>query len=230
MPHRHRTTTTTGRAGLDPVPVAVLLPPPSRAGTAASSSAVPARRGRLSAHAAAQLVAVYTRAGELVADLDADPTLAAAAGWLDRPHRAITGHGWATGPRGGALAPRRAQLLVAALPRPGAARLAAMVAWLRHARVRLVTPGGYLLVVVAATTRPRPGRGYADHATTVVAAARSAGWAWQQQLIDVTEPLPEHDPATEPAAVGAVPRLPAGRHRVVHQELLVFTTAGLRDG
>jgi hypothetical protein len=187
---------------------------------------VPAGRGRLSAHAAAQVVAVYTRAGELVADLDADPILAAAARWLDRGHRAITGHGWATGPRGGHLAPRRAQLLVAALPRPGATRLAAMAAWLRRARARLVAPGGYLLVTVAATTRSRPGRGYADHATTVVAAARSAGWAWQQQLIDITEPLPDHDPATE-AATAALGRT---RHRVVHQELLVFTTAGLRDG
>jgi hypothetical protein len=220
MPHPHPTTA--GRAGL--VPVAVLLPPP-QAGTAASSSAVPARRGRLSAHAATQVVAAYTRAGELVVDLDADPTLAAAAHWLDRGHRAITGHGWATGPRGGRLAPRRAQLLVAALPRPGATRLAAIAAWLRHARARLVTPGGYLLVTIAANTRP--GRGYADHATTVVAAARSAGWAWQQQLIDITEPLPEHDPAT---AADAGRRLPQGRHRVVHQELLVFTTAGLRDG
>jgi hypothetical protein len=224
MPHPHLTA---GQAGLDPVPVAVLLPPPGRAGTTASSSAVPARRGRLSAHAAAQVVTVYTRAGELVADLDANPTLAAAAHWLDRHHRAITGHGWATGPRGGQLAPRRAQLLVAALPRPGATRLAAMAAWLRHARARLVTPGGYLLVTVAATTRSRPGRGYADHATTVVAAARSAGWAWQQQLIDITEPLPDHDPATEATATAALGR---ARHRVVHQELLVFTTAGLRDG
>jgi hypothetical protein len=191
---------------------------------------VPARLGRLSAHAAAQVVAVYTRGGELVADLDTDPALAAAARWLDRAHRSITGHGWATGPRGGALAPRRARLLVAALPRPGATRLAAMAHWLAHARTRLVTPGGYLLVPVAESTRPGR-RGYADHATTIVAAARAAGWAWQQQLIDVIQPLPAHEPAADPVtAATATIGLHRGRHRVAHQELLVLTTAGLRDG
>jgi hypothetical protein len=104
-----------------------------------------------------------------------------------------------------------------------------MAEWLRHARARLVTPGGYLLTPVAGS---RSGRhGYADHATTVVAAARAAGWAWQQHLVDVTEPLPEQEPAAEAATAAAVTVwLDRGRHRVVHQELLVFTTAGLRDG
>lgn len=225
MPYPHRTTTP---AGLDPVPVAVLLPPPRAATTRVT---VAARRGQLSVHAAAQLVAVYTRRGELVADLDSDPALAAAAGWLDRPHRGITGHGWAIGARGGQLSPRRAQLLVAALPRPGAATLASMTRWMGHARARLITPGGHLLVIVAAATRP--GRPCPDHATTIVAAAHAAGWVWQQQLIDVTEPLPEHEPAAEPAtaATASVSRLHHGRHRVAHQELLMFTTttAGVSD-
>lgn len=226
MPYPHRTTTP---AGLDPVPVAVLLPPPR---AAATSVTVAARRGRLSVHAAAQLVAVYTRRGELVADLDSDPALAAAAGWLDRPHRGITGHGWAIGARGGQLSPRRAQLLVAALPRPGATTLASLTRWMGHARARLITPGGHLLAIVAAATRP--GRPYPDHATTIVAAAGAAGWVWQQQLIDITEPLPEHEPAAEPATAAAIDSgtwLHHGRHRVAHQEILVFTTtaAGVPD-
>lgn len=202
IPHRVRSATET-----TPVPVAVLLPPPGEHPRRSGS-------GGLSPHAARQLVAVYTRPGDLVLDLDADPGLAGAAGWLDRRHLAVTD----PSDRPGAGS---ARLVVARLPRPGAIRLSDSAQWMRRARARLAV-GGHLLAVLT------PANGDLDHPTTVIAAARAAGLFYRDQIIDVQEPLPEWEPCAEPATAAATaPRLAGGRHRQIHRELYAFGAGGV---
>jgi hypothetical protein len=198
------------------VPVALLLPPPG---------SPPSRRRRgLSRHAACQLLTWYTRAGDLVADLDQQPALTAAAGWLER--RLTTGgRALDTRPDDARRPAGRARLVIATLPRPGAHRLHPITGWIGQVRARLLAADGYLLTVV---TPGSAGGRFVDHATTVVAAARAAGLAYHQHLIDVPHPLvPEHEPRAEPATPAAgPPQLPHGRHRPAHVEVYVFAAAG----
>jgi hypothetical protein len=203
------------RTELAPVPVALLLPPPG---------SPPSRRRRgLSRHAACQLLTWYTTAGDLVADLDQQPAITAAAGWLER--RLTTGdRALDTGADDARPSPERARLVIATLPRPGAHRLHPMTDWIGQVRAGLLAADGYLLIVV--TTGSAGGR-FVDHATTVVAAARAAGLAYHQHLIDVPHPLlPEHEPRAEPATAAGPPQLPHGRHRPAHTEVYVFAAAG----
>jgi hypothetical protein len=225
MPRTHPSTPTRTRpvstrstsARLAPVPIAVLLPPP--AGSRPPST-VSGRRG-LSGHAASQVIARYTHHGDLVIDLDASPSVAAAAGWLAR--RVVSGAGSAV-PE---LQPGAARLAIATLPRPSATSLASITEWMRRTRGHLVAPGGFLLIVVSAITGA--GRS-ADLATTIIAAAAAAGLSWHQQLLDVHIRLPEHEPRAEPDTAAAVPaRLIRGRHRRVHTDLYCFTTTGGED-
>jgi hypothetical protein len=201
------------------VPVALLLPPPP------GSRPSPVRRRRgLSRHAACQLLACYTTAGDLIADLDHHPTITAAAGWLDR--RLTTAH---HAPETGTAEVRsvhdRARLVIATLPRPGANRLPTITDWIGQIRARLLAHDGYLLTVVP--TGAVAGRS-TDHATTVVAAARAAGLTYHQQLIDIPNPLlPEHEPRAEQTTPAtAPPQLHHGRHRPTHTEIYVFAAAG----
>jgi hypothetical protein len=198
------------------VPVALLLPPPG---------SPPSRRRRgLSRHAACQLLTWYTTAGDLVADLDQQPALTAAAGWLER--RLTTGDPAPDRRPDDRRQPAgRARLVIATLPRPGAHRLHLMTGWIGRVRARLLAADGYLLTVV--TTGTGGGR-FVDHATTVVAAARAAGLAYHQHLIDIPHPLlPEHEPRADPATSAAgPPQLHHGRHRPAHTEVYVFAAAG----
>jgi hypothetical protein len=218
MPHTppHRTNPPP-RTGLAPVPVALLLPPPG-------GRTSPSRRRGLSRHAACQLLAWYTTAGDQIADLDQHPTITAAAGWLDR--RLTTTHpARATGTADNLPPDERAKLVIATLPRPGANRLPTITDWIGQIRARLLADDGYLLTVI--TTGPAGGQ-FTDHATTVVAAARSAGLIYHQQLIDIPHPLlPEHEPRAEPStSITGPPPLHHGRHRPTHTEIYVFAAAG----
>jgi hypothetical protein len=199
------------------VPVALLLPPPG---------SPPSRRRRrgLSRHAACQLLTWYTAAGDLVADLDQQPAVTAAAGWLER--RLTTGEGALdTGADGGRRPAERARLVIATLPRAGAHRLHPITGWIGQVRARLLAADGYLLTVV---TSGSAGGGFVDHATAIVAAACAAGLAYHQHLIDIPHPLlPEHEPRAEPATPAAgPPQLHHGRHRPAHAEVYVFAAAG----
>lgn len=213
----HRRTKPQPRTGL-PVPVALLLPPPG--------SPPSHRRRGLSRHAACQVLTWYTRAGDLIADLDHQPAVAAAAGWLDR-RLITTDHTVCTDTAEDLAATERARLVIAALPRPKANRLQSITDWIGRVRTGLLADDGYLLTVV--TTGPAGGR-FVDHATTVVAAARAAGLVYHQQLIDIRAPLlPEHEPRAEPGTpIAAPPQLRHGRHRPAHTEILVFAAGGHR--
>jgi hypothetical protein len=221
MPHTSRPTAE--GAELAPVPVAILLP-------AAGSRRGGARRpGRISAHTACRLVARYTHHGELVIDLDANPAISAAAGWLERRSLTVTDHHRADRHHRREFTPRPgdpARLVIATLPRPGAASLAGLTEWMRQARDQLLAPGGFLLAVVTGMGAGRR----ADPATTIITAATAAGLSWHQHIIDVHTPLAEHEPRAEPdTAAATTPRLVRGRHRRVHNDLLAFTTLGGED-
>jgi hypothetical protein len=199
------------------VPVAVLLPPPG---------GPPSRRRRrgLSRHAACQLLTWYTAAGDLVADLDRQPAVTAAAGWLER--RLTTGdRALDAGPAGRRPPAERARLVIATLPRPGAHQLNALTDWTGQVRARLLAADGYLLTLVTPGTSV--GR-FVDRATTVVAAARAAGLRYHQHIIDIPHPLlSEHEPRAEPATAAAgPPQLHHGRHVPAHTEIYVFAAAG----
>jgi hypothetical protein len=194
------------------VPVAILLPPTT------SGHRQPGRPGRIGDHTACQLIARYTGHGELVADLDANPAIAAAARWLERRSRSLTDHNPAP--------PEPARLVIATMPRPGATGLASVTEWMRQVSGRLLAPGGFLLTVVSGTGAGR----HADHATTIITAAAAAGLSWHQHIIDVHTPLPEHEPRAEPdTAAASTPRLVRGRHRRAHNDLFAFTTTGGED-
>lgn len=214
MPHQTPRPTVEG-AGLAPVPVAVLLPAPTGGHRRRDGAGW---AGRLSDHSACQLIARYTRSGELVIDLDANPAIGTAAGWLERRHLSLTDHHSAS--------PAAARLVIATLPRPGATGLGEMTDWMRQVGGRLLAPGGFLLAVVSRTGAGRHG----DHATTIITAATAAGLSWHQHIIDIHSQLPEHEPRTEPATAAATsPRLHRGRHRRVHLDLYAFTNSGGED-
>jgi hypothetical protein len=168
----------------------------------------------------------YTAAGDLIADIDHQPAVTAAAEWLDR--RLTTGEdALVTGTADVRPVSDRVRLVIATLPRPGANRLQTMTDWFGQVRARLLADDGYLLTIV--TTGSVGGR-FTDHATTVVAAARAAGLIYHQQLIDVPHPLlPENEPRAEqdtPAA--GPPTLRHGRHHPAHTEIHVFAAGGHR--
>jgi hypothetical protein len=196
----------------------LLLPPPG-----SRPSPVRRRRG-LSRHAACQLLAWYSTAGDLIADLDQHPSVTAAAGWLDR-RLTTCDRARETGTADNRPPDERAKLVIATLPRPGANRLPTITDWIGQIRARLLADDGYLLTVV--TTGPAGGR-FTHQATTVVAAARAAGLTYHQQLIDIRHPLlPEHEPRAEPTTPAtAPPQLHHGRHRPTHTEIYVFAAAG----
>lgn len=208
-----------------PVPVAILLPPATGHRHRRDGAGRP---GRISAHTACRLVARYTHHGELVIDLDANPAISAAAGWLHRRSLTITDHPAERHHRG-FFSPRPgdpARLVIATLPRPAAASLPGLTEWLRQASDQLLAPCGFLLAVVAGVGAGR----HTDHATSIITAAAAAGLSWHQHLIDVHTPLVEHEPRAEPdAAAATVPRLVRGRHRRVHNDLYAFTMLGGED-
>jgi hypothetical protein len=215
MPHTHPTASATG---LPPVPVAVLLPP-----------SIAGRNDDLSdwhgvgPRDAAALIARYTRPSDLVIELDAHQTITQAARHLGRrPTSAVTVGDVAARPPHRPLA---AGVILAALPRSGlnpcdlAAASGAMQTWRTWLR-----PGGYLLIALKppgedACRQQRP----VSHRATVIAAARTAGFTWQQEFLVLTAPPPEHEPRAEPDTSPAIPSaLVNGRHRSAHVKVLAF--------
>ncbi|MPZ27136.1 MAG: hypothetical protein GEV12_12185 [Micromonosporaceae bacterium] len=209
------------------MPVAILLPP----ATSRHPRGEPGRPGRVSDHTACQLIARYTHHGELVIDLDANPAIAAAAGWLERHSLTLTDRDLAPAdPHQRESSPPPgtdpARLVIATLPRPGASSLGGISEWMRQVSGRLLAPGGFLLTVVTGAGAGR----YTDHATTIITAAAAAGLSWHQHIIDVYVALPEHEPRAEPGTAAATaPRLVRGRHRRAHNDLFAFTNAGGED-
>jgi hypothetical protein len=172
----------------------------------------------------AHLIARYTRDGDTVLDLDAHPTIAAAAHHLHRhatglltQREAVTGEldGPSTLPE-----ELRAGLVVATLPRldvdsrdtPALSR--AIDAWQAHLR-----PGGFLLTLLTAG----PGSDAIGHRSSVIVAARAAGLIYHQHIPALLAPMPPTEART---GLGAVRRPPLldGRHVRAHRDLLVFAS------
>jgi hypothetical protein len=175
----------------------------------------------------ARLIATYTQPGGLVGDLADEPgghtTIADAAGYLGRRHvvlHAATEHRQQSGPW--------ASLILAG--QPCAEADGVDLHDTTHALHRwrtLLRPGGYLLVALA-TPVPRDGR--VSPRATVIAAARTAGLSWQQELLVPLAPLAEFEPRAMPDTAAATrPALIGGRHQPAHVKLLAFQHRGGTD-
>lgn len=228
-----------------PVPLAVLLP-----AAPGSHVPVPVDAGDpagLTPSTAARLVGHYTAPGDLVVDLDGTGVLAAAAAAAgrrtttlvterDRAEKIQTAVETCLEPTRRCLArtlaadpdqtanllhaqPGRIQLLLTRLPAAGwQLDLRTATRWLAACRTAL-TDTGYLIAAVDPTG---PNGAYADHATTVITAARATGFLYHQHLIAVTQPLLEPDhPDTPPDPLPA-----GGRHNRVHADLYALTAMG----
>lgn len=236
--------TSSAQADQPPVPLNVLLPPATTRHVSAPDAGTD--RTGLTSATAARLVGVYTRPGDRVLDLHGTGLIAAAAARAGRhattlvttPHDADTVQAHLNNDLQGAhralartvvaatgtSAPRpiaaastgRAHLLVTRLPLDPASRMGLRAAgrWLDACRTALA-PGGWLL---AAVDPAGPGGTFGDCTTTVIVAARAAGFTYHQHLVTVTRDLipPDH-PGQPPALLS-----PGGRHERIHADLLVF--------
>ena len=228
----------------EPVPVGLFLALARRPGTRRGALAAPdlPHWHGLAPGSLAYLIRRYTRCGDVVLDLDAHPSVAAAARYLRRaPARLVpAGHSFRvrllSAPHG-ARRPRRevrrpgpgAALVLVTLPRAGESSLdlhgttRAIAAWRP-----LVRPGGFL---IAALTARGSQPATISHRSTVIAAARTAGLIYHQHIPVLLVPLPEHDPHTGPEAAGEPEdgrRLLAGRHLPAYRDLVVL--AGTATG
>lgn len=170
----------------------------------------------------AQLIARYTRDDDVVLDLDAHPTIAAAARYLHRRPVAPLGErcDGAARVRGCTAVEDGAGLVIATLPRmdydsADVAELGHVVGSWRT----LLRPGGHILILIIAG----PGVSGAGHRSTFVAAARAAGLIFHQHIPVALVPLAEAGGCAEH---GVVPRpgLVGGRHVRAHRDLLVFAS------
>lgn len=230
MPQKYPTTSPTG---LTPIPVAVLLP--HRGGQRTDSAdGVPDWHG-VTAREAAGLITRLSAVGDLVVELDGHPTILRAAEYHDRQSAAAStdGPGLAQSAPGRTTPTRRrglAGLIFAALPRPGVepgdlnAISAAMHTWRSGLR-----SGGCLLTVLTTSTGSDLGDGAwaVSHRATVIAAARTAGFNWQQEFLVLTAPLPDGEPRALPDTPADLPaNLVDGCHQRIHVKVLAFRNDG----
>ncbi|GAA3346615.1 hypothetical protein GCM10020358_58280 [Amorphoplanes nipponensis] len=224
--HHPQTTPQQSHVGLLLLPAHQLTTPP----------ADPAAWHGIDPHRLARLIAHYTRAGDVVLDLDNHPGVAHAARYLHRHPATLVTDGdhtdvraTAQRPESGGLADvaeRGVSLLLTGLPRSvgGLHELAeVMRRW--H---RLLRPGGFVLIALAPTgAEPRP----VPHRSTVVTAARAAGLRYHQHLPVLLVPLPAVEPRTD-AATAAItrPALLGGRHVPVHLDVLAFAASSIDQG
>jgi hypothetical protein len=185
----------------------------------------------LDPHRLAWLIRHYTRAGDVVLDLDNHPTVARAARYLHR-HPAIlvadgdTNHVRLTGVRARPARIRQltetgVTLLLAGLPRPGGDRLGLhALTEAMHQWRRLLRPGGFVLTILPPGP---PGAGRTSRRSTVITAARAAGLRYHQHLPALLVPLPATEPRTDLAtAADTRPALLDGRHALIHLDVLAF--------
>jgi hypothetical protein len=108
------------------------------------------------------------------------------------------------------------------LPLPGSPRVdLAETARLLAACQTALRADGYLIATAGSLW---PDGRFADHATTVIAAARAAGLLYHQHLPVVLDRLPEPTVDSQALAAQHRPALPQGRHRRQHADLLVFAS------
>ncbi len=209
-----------------PVPVAILLPHPFGPPSSSPATDLPDWYG-VQARELAGLITGYTRRGDVVATLDAHPTVLRAVDYLGR-HAAVltTDHQVDrayTSPHARRLIRHRgAALILAGLPGPTRSTelpsiVEAITAWRG-----LLGPGGHLLIAV--TAQPTDDEPVSARVQAILA-ARAAGLIWQQEFLVPLTPLPEYEPRAMPdTAAHTTPALAHGRHRHAHIKLLAFAT------
>lgn len=174
-----------------------------------------------------RLVAVYTRPGDRVVDLDASTDLAQAARWWGcRYATALDSNDPQTPPGFAVVTPgrERARLVVVTLPAPGRPVVLAPLARLFRTWRAGLAPDGYVVARVLTHTGQQR---FVHPASTVITAARTAGLLYHQHLIEVTRPLPEDEPRAHPSGTTLAPALrDDGRHHPAHRDLFVFATPG----
>jgi hypothetical protein len=168
----------------------------------------------------AWLISRYTRAEDLILDLDRHPAVRQAAAYLHRRTAIVDPD---------TSAPERIHEAALVLAGPAhldlgnLPRLAeAMRGW--H---RLLRPGGFLLTVLppAATEGRRTSR-----RTAVITAAGAAGLRYHQHLPVVLVPLPDDEARTQAASAASIaPALLNGRHLPVHLGVLAFAASTLDE-
>lgn len=224
-----------------PVPAALFLPTSTGLGNPGSPDG-------LTPLVCARLIATYTRPGELVLDLYGTGTVAHTAQHLARrattmvthrdeahrvrravetdqpPCRRATARTLTLAvnqlPAALEAAVGRARLIMVRLPSPDSPRVdLAETARLLAACQTALRADGYLIAAAGSTG---PDGRFADHATTIIAAARAAGLLYHQHLPVVLDQLHEPTPGSRALAAQHRPALPQGRHRRQHADLLVF--------
>ena len=224
------TRSTPSRTRRPRVPVGLFLATGCQPGTER-----PAPAGQPSWHGAtpaavAEIIRTYTTDGDLVIDLDAHPTVNAAARFLHRRPATLTTTD--LGPRIRLLPPPPGEPGSFQEVAPVGSDAALVLVTLPRAEVRdtdpetlsramqhwrtLLRPGGFLIVVPTPPTHPT---GRLSPRAAVIAAAPTAGLRWHQQLLIVAG-LPDDEPHPETTPI----RLLDGRHISAHRTPLVFTT------
>ncbi|WP_111653373.1 hypothetical protein [Actinoplanes lutulentus] len=219
MPQTHPTDDRPPRA-----PVGLfLVPPHAHRPRQQSGASLPDWYGIHPQHVA-HLIARYTRDGDAVLDLDAHPTIAAAARHLHRhPSGGIAQREVSPEESDGSTAQPTAPpagLIVVTLPRLDvdsrdvSSLSRAIDAWQAELR-----PGGFLLTLLTAG----PGTEAIGHRSSVIAAARTAGLIYHQHIPAVLVPLPPTEPRAE-LSPACRPPLLDGRHVRAHHDLLAFAS------
>ncbi len=204
-------------------PIGLLLVPPHAHRPRQHSGAVLPDWYGIHPEHVAHLIARYTRDGDTVLDLDAHPTIAAAACHLHRRAAVPHTHSEASYELDAPNIPSdvtSAGLVVATLPRldvdsrdiPTLSR--AIDVWRAYLR-----PGGFLLTLLTAG----PSTGAIGHRSSVIAAARAVGLIYHQHIPALLAPLPPTEPRTGLGAASR-PLLLDGRHVRAHRDLLAFAS------
>jgi hypothetical protein len=185
------------------------------------------------------LIRAHTRPGGTVLDPGAHPAVVAAARHLGRvpltpagPQRLAPPGAvdlflaglWPRTPA--ATRPQANPAAVRLTPHAASDRLGRELVALTRLLTRwriLLRPGGVLITVLLG----EPDRRLGCRRSTVIAAARAAGFGYHQHLPVVLTVLPE--PAADPGGTDPSPRLHDGRHIPAHRDAVIFTSADGSD-
>lgn len=206
-------------AGDPPVPISVWRV------AGAGHAAEPGAAGGLTPRLAALLVGLYTRVGDTLVDLTANPAIAGAAGAGARRYLPVADPAGLAGLRhlDGTVG-----LIVLRWPPADAdtdeATVPAGPTGLFTACRQLLAGVGYTVVALV----PRsPRSSYLDHARLLIPAAHSAGLGYLQHIVAVTAPITSLT-SPPPAARADAAAARASTHTRIHIDLLVLVIRGHR--
>jgi hypothetical protein len=148
----------------------------------------------LTPRVAALLVSHYTRPGEVIVDLTADPAIAGVAGAGGRRYFPLAAPAALT-----TLRHLRAAVALVVLrwpdPHDGGTQLAAVFHACRH----LLTDGGYTVLALV----PPADQTYLDHAQLVIPVARNTGLGYIRHIVSITAPIAQPE-STDPSSAAGI--------------------------